>query len=80
MTLGAPLGSAAETAMVAMRAGMGVFIFHLRGFRIALAEGTLAGRNPGDFKPRVALEQLDESLAHHSGGPQNAYRDLCHRR
>ncbi len=77
MTLGASLGSAAESCHRGDARGNRRLHLPLGCFRVGLSEGTLAGRNPGHFKPRMTLEQLNKSLAHHSGGTQYAYRDLC---
>ena len=44
----------------------------LGGFAIGLAAGAVAGREPGDLEPGVVFEQLDEALADHSGGAEDA--------
>jgi len=45
------------------------------GVGVLLAGGAVAGAQPREMEPRVALEELDEMLAHHSGGAQDAYFD-----
>ena len=44
----------------------------LRGLAVSLAARPVAGRKPGDFEPRMVLEQLDVTLADHSGRAQDA--------
>ena len=43
------------------------------GVAVRLAGGAVAGAEPGEVEPRMALEKLDEMLAHHSGGAEDAY-------
>ena len=77
MTLGAPCGLGGGDDHGGDPLGDRRFHLPFGRLRVALSGGTLAGRNPGNFKPRVTLKQLDKSLAHRSGGPQDSYRDLC---
>ena len=44
----------------------------LGGFAVGLAAGTVAGCQPGDLKPGMVFEQLNEALAHHSGRAEDA--------
>ena len=44
----------------------------LGGFAVGLAAGPVAGRKPGYLKPRMVFEQLDVTLADHSGGAEDA--------
>ena len=39
------------------------------------AGGAIAGAQPREVKPRMALQEPDEMLAHHAGGAENAYFD-----
>ena len=43
---------------------------------ILLAGGAVAGAQPLQVEPRMAFEKLDEMLAHHAGGAEDAYFDL----
>ena len=43
--------------------------------RVLLAGGAVARAQPLQVEPRVALQELDEMLAHHAGGAENAYFD-----
>ena len=45
-------------------------------FAIGLSAGPVAGGQPRDLEPWMVFEQLNVSLAHHSGGAQNADRLL----
>ena len=45
------------------------------GVLILLAGGAVAGSQPLEVEPRVPLQELDEMLAHHAGGAENAYFD-----
>ena len=45
------------------------------GVPVLLAGGAVARAQPLQVEPRVALQELDEMLAHHAGGAQNAYFD-----
>ena len=45
------------------------------GVLILLAGGAIAGSEPLEVEPRVPLQELDEMLAHHAGGAENAYFD-----
>ncbi len=45
------------------------------GILVLLARGAVARAEPLQFEPRVALQEFDEMLAHHSGGAQDAYFD-----
>ncbi len=45
------------------------------GVAVLLAGGAVAGAQPLEIEPRVALQELDEMLAHHAGGAQDAYFD-----
>ena len=42
---------------------------------ILLARGAVAGAQPLQVEPGVALQELDEMLAHHAGGAEDAYFD-----
>ncbi len=44
----------------------------LGGFAVGLAAGAVAGSEPGDLKPGVVLEELNEALADHSGRAEDA--------
>ena len=43
--------------------------------RILLAGRAVARAEPLQVEPRMALQKLDEMLAHHAGGAENAYFD-----
>ncbi len=45
------------------------------GVLILLARRAVAGAEPLEVEPGVALQELDEMLAHHAGGAENAYFD-----
>ena len=45
------------------------------GVRVLLAGGAVARAEPRQVEPRVALQELDEMLAHHAGGAEDAYFD-----
>ena len=45
------------------------------GVLVLLAGGAIAGSEPHQVEPRVPLQELDEMLAHHAGGAENAYFD-----
>jgi hypothetical protein len=44
-------------------------------FTIRLTSRTIARSHPGDLKPGMILEKVDELLAHHASGAQNSYGD-----
>ena len=48
----------------------------LRGVAVLLARGAVAGAQPGQVEPGVALQKLDEMLAHHAGGAEDANFDF----
>ena len=48
------------------------------GFVVTLALRAVAGGEPGDLKPGVLGEKLDEALADHAGGPEYAYFAAFH--
>src|SRR5207248_11272720 len=39
--------------------------------------GTVRGRQPAHFKPRMVLQHLDEALADHARGTENSYRNFA---
>ena len=45
------------------------------GVAVPLAGRAVAGAEPLQVEPRVALQELDEMLAHHAGGAEDAYFD-----
>ena len=44
-----------------------------------LAGGTIAGAQPGELKPGVALQKSYEMLPNHPGTAENSNFDRCHR-
>ena len=44
----------------------------LRGVAVLLARRAVAGPEPGQVEPGMILQELDEMLAHHSGGAENS--------
>jgi hypothetical protein len=48
----------------------------LGGFGVGAALGALGRSEPRDLEPWMVLEQLNETLADHSGRAKNAYRNL----
>ncbi len=47
------------------------------GVAVFLAGGAVAGAQPLQVEPGMALQELDEMLAHHAGGAEDAYFDSC---
>jgi hypothetical protein len=45
-----------------------------RRFRVRASFGTIGGRQPRHFKPRVIFEHLDKSLPDDARGTENSYR------
>ena len=45
------------------------------GVAVPLAGGAVARAQPLQVEPGVALQELDEMLAHHAGGAEDAYFD-----
>ena len=46
-----------------------------RGVAVLLAGRTVAGAEPREVEPWMTLQELDEMLAHHAGGAEDAYFD-----
>ncbi len=42
------------------------------GFAVELPAGAVTGGEPGDFEPRMVFEELNETLADHSGRAEDA--------
>ncbi len=51
---------------------------HVSGVRVLLAGGAVAGAEPRQLEPRMALQKLDEVLAHHAGGAEDTDFDFVH--
>src|SRR6185437_10180123 len=45
------------------------------GIGVLLSGRTVAGSEPHEVKPGMALEKFDKVLAHHAGGAEDAYFD-----
>ncbi len=72
MTFGAPFGLGRRDGHARNALGQRSVEPPLGGFPVKLAAGTVAGGEPGDLKPRMVFEQLDETLADHSGRAEDA--------
>ena len=53
------------------RGAAGVSSFTAAGLVVAFAGAAVAGGNPGDFKPGMLAQQLDEALTDHAGRAQD---------
>ena len=72
MILGAPSGSAGRDGHAGDALGQRGIETPLGGFAIGFAAGAVAGGEPGDLEPGVVFEQLNEALADHAGGAEDA--------
>ncbi len=72
MIFGAPSGSAGRNGHARDAFGQRGVEAPLGGFAIDFAAGTVAGGQPGDLKPWMVFEELNEALADHSGRAQDA--------
>ena len=72
---GALPGLHSSTVRSATESGVPPARCQCHGVAILLAGGAVAGAQPRQVEPGVALQELDEMLAHHAGGAQDAYFD-----